>query len=165
MRPGIVAEWPRTSLTTLTGRNLPKIRRPRAHEPSIINERTNASRNVGALKAKALAEHLRECATAARFNALPVVAAVYEEAGFRAALDCDVLFSCVDRPWGRHVLNLVAYAHLIPVLDGGIRVRTNRFGKLAAADWRAHTATIGRPCLQCIGQHDTGLVQMEREWH
>ena len=44
MRPGIVAEWPRTSLTTLTGRNLPKIRRPRAHEPSIINERTNASR-------------------------------------------------------------------------------------------------------------------------
>jgi hypothetical protein len=119
--------------------------------------------NVGALKAKALAEHLRECATAARFDALSVMAAVYEDAGFRAALDCDVLFSCVDRPWGRHVLNLIAYAHLIPVIDGGISVRTNRHEELAAADWRAHTVTVGHQCMQCMGQYDAGLVQLERE--
>lgn len=119
--------------------------------------------NVGALKAEALAGHLGECATAARFDALPVVAAVYEDAGFRAALDCDILFSCVDRPWGRHVLNLIAYAHLIPVIDGGISVRTNRHEELAAADWRAHTVTVGHQCMQCMGQYDAGLVQLERE--
>lgn len=120
-------------------------------------------RDIGRLKVGVLANYLRERATAANFKVYPVEAAVYEEKGYRAALDCDLLFSCVDRPWGRHVLNLIAFSHLIPVIDGGIRVRANRLGKLAAADWRAHTATIGRPCLQCLGQYDPGHVQLERE--
>ncbi len=126
-----------------------------------LNYATRA--DIGRLKVEVLAEHLRARATAERFNVASVAAAVYEEEGYRAALDCDVLFSCVDRPWGRHVLNLIAYSHLIPVVDGGIRARTNRLGKLAAADWRAHTATIGRPCLQCLGQYDPCYVQLERE--
>ncbi len=121
------------------------------------------AKEVGSLKAEKLAEHLRECATAERFTADPIIAAVYEEAGYRAALDCDILISCVDRPWGRQVLNLIAYAHLIPVVDGGISVRTNRNGELVKADWRAHTATPGRKCLECIGQYDSGLVATERE--
>lgn len=121
--------------------------------------------NVGQFKAQALTDHLRPRATADKFDALPVVAAVYQEEGFRATLDCDVLFSCVDRPWGRHVLNLIAYAHLIPVIDAGISVRSNRKGELAAADWRAHVVTVGRRCLECIGQYDSGLVQLERDGH
>jgi hypothetical protein len=120
-------------------------------------------RDVGASKVALLAEHLRLRATAEPFLVRPIDAAVYEELGFRAALDCDVLFSCVDRPWGRHVLNFIANAHLVPVVDGGIYVRRNRLGQIAAADWRAHTATIGRACLQCVGQYDPGLVQLERD--
>jgi molybdopterin/thiamine biosynthesis adenylyltransferase len=121
------------------------------------------ARDVGRLKVDVLAEFLHERATASSFRVEPVALAVYEEEGYRAALDCDLLFACVDRPWGRYILNLIAYSHLIPVVDGGIRARTNRFNKLVAADWRAHTATIGRPCLQCLGQYDPGHVQMERE--
>jgi molybdopterin/thiamine biosynthesis adenylyltransferase len=119
--------------------------------------------DIGELKVDVLAKHLAARATADPFRVEPIVAAVYEEEGFRAALDCDILFSCVDRPWGRYILNLIAFAHLIPVIDGGIAVRTNRLDKLAAADWRAHTATFGRPCLQCLRQYDPGLVQTERE--
>ena len=119
--------------------------------------------DVGRLKVETQAEYLRARATADPFGVEPINAAVFEEEGFRAALDCDVLFACVDRPWGRYIMNLIAYAHLIPVIDGGIMVRCNRHGKLVAADWKAHAATIGRPCLQCLAQYDPGLVQTERE--
>src|SRR5260370_23073423 len=111
-------------------------------------------RDIGRLKVEVLADYLRERATAANFRVCPVEAAVYEEKGYRAALDCDFLFSCVDRPWGRHVLNLTAYSHLIPVIDGGIRARANRFVKLAAADWRAQTGTIGGARLSWSAQND-----------
>jgi len=131
------------------------------HNLDRLNYATGA--DVGRLKVEALARHLQPRATANHCRIDRIAAPVYEEEAFRKALDCDVLFSCVDRPWGRHVLNFIAYAHLIPVIDGGIRVSRNRLGKLAAADWRAHTATVGRPCLQCLGQYDPGLVQTERE--
>lgn len=119
--------------------------------------------DIGHLKVNVMAKHLTARATASTWRVEPIVDAVYTGTGFRAALDCDVLFSCVDRPWGRYVLNLIAYAHLIPVFDGGISVRMNRLGKIAAADWKAITAAPGRQCLQCAGQYDPGLVQMERE--
>ncbi len=133
-------------------------------------ERLNLDRQLGAVPADVEASRSKvdlahagflSSATAQNPTAICVEAAVTEPEGFAAALDCDVIFSCVDRPWGRQVLNHIAYAHLIPVIDGGIVVRT-RDGKFRGAEWSIRTAGPGRCCLQCCGQYDPGLVDSER---
>jgi len=106
---------------------------------------------------------LRHAATAEKpFHEL-FEASVCEPAGLEAVLDFDVVFSCTDRPWPRHVLNTVAYADLIPVIDGGLRLEPRPEGGMRNAYWRSQVVTAGRPCLVCIGQYDPAHVQLERD--
>jgi molybdopterin-synthase adenylyltransferase len=117
-------------------------------------------RDIGRYKVDVAADHAQRCATAARLQVDRTVASIYEEKGYRTALDCDYLFCCVDRPWGRRVLNHIAYAHLIPVTNGGILVRL-RGGKMVGTDWHVHTVSPGRRCMECWKAYDPSDVALE----
>lgn len=89
--------------------------------------------------------------TAVRLDLRSLTENVLTSKGLAAALDCDVLISCVDRPWPRFLLNDIAYAHLIPVIDGGIAARVKPDETPLHVDWRIHTVGPDNACLVCLG--------------
>lgn len=104
-------------------------------------------------KAEVARRLVLENATAADLDLRIWDHSVCEPDGARHALDFDLIFCCVDRPWPRAVLNLLAYSDLVPVIDGGIAVdvRPDDDG-MRNATWRSHVIRPGRPCLVCNDQ-------------
>jgi molybdopterin/thiamine biosynthesis adenylyltransferase len=119
--------------------------------------------DVGKSKVSVAAGRLRKNATAKNFQVIETEYSVIESNGFREILNCDLIFSCVDRPWPRSILNGIAHAHLIPVIDGGIIVKVGARGNLQGADWRAHTIAPGRRCMECLEQYCPSDVALERD--
>jgi hypothetical protein len=118
---------------------------------------------LGRSKVRTLGRAIRRSATDRNFRVTEVMHSAVEVEGFRAALDCDVLFSCVDRPLGRSVLNFISFAHLIPVIDGGIRIEVDASQQMKAADWKIQTSSPRRRCLECVGQYTPAMASLERE--
>lgn len=117
-------------------------------------------KDIGKLKVNVARRQIKQSSTASRLHVNSVPYSIAEEQGYRAALDCDVLFSCVDRPRARQILNHLAYAHLIPVIDGGIQVRFKN-GTFSGVDWQLQTAGPGRPCLECLGAFNSNDASTE----
>jgi molybdopterin-synthase adenylyltransferase len=122
---------------------------------------TSTDAALKASKVQVLARGLQSSATAGSVNITAIDGSIVEPDLFSRALDADLIFCCVDRPWPRAVLNFIAYAHLIPVVDGGVQVHAEQ-NVLRGAEWGAHVAAPGRRCLECLGQYNPGQVALER---
>ena len=119
-------------------------------------------RDIGKLKVDLAAQSMRRHSTSKRIEITTFPLSVHNRAAYGAALDCDIIFSCVDRPIPRDVLNYIAQAHLIPVIDGGVDVETDRrTDRFFSAHWRAHIVTPYHQCLRCNGQYSSSSVVME----
>jgi len=116
--------------------------------------------NIGRYKVDVASEFMKGHATAENINIKALPASVHHEQGYYEALDCDFLFSCVDRPVARDVLNFIAFAHLIPVIDGGVSATINGDGDFYA-HWRSHLITPYHQCLRCNKQYTTSDVVTE----
>jgi hypothetical protein len=83
--------------------------------------------------------------------------------GLAHALDHDIVFSCVDRPLPRALLNTIAYSDLIPVIDGGLTIETFPNGEMRSGSWRVHTLIPGRPCMLCSRQINQTDIQLDKQ--
>ena len=87
---------------------------------------------------------------------------IEHENAYLEALDCDLIFSCVDRPVARDVLNYVAFSHLIPVIEGGVAVDVHpTTAEFESARWRSHLVVPGHACIRCAGQYTSSDVLQE----
>jgi molybdopterin-synthase adenylyltransferase len=122
--------------------------------------RTDATH--GRLKVDVARRNAKRVATSPRLKIRSVAHSLLTADGLKAALDCDVLVACVDRPWPRHVLNTLAYSHLVPVMDGGILARVEN-ERLVHVTWRIHSVGPGRACLVCLGALDRGDIGLDMD--
>ena len=120
------------------------------------------TKDVGELKVNVAERTMRRHATSQKIHITALPISVHDKLAYLAALDCDILFSCVDRPVARDVLNYIAQAHLIPVIDGGVAIETDKQRDcLFSAHWRAHIVTPYHQCMRCNGQYNSSMVVME----
>lgn len=125
---------------------------------------TRVDASVRRLKVEVGARLARESSTAPQFEVRPIEGSVVEAEYIPDLLDCDVILNGADSPWARQVLDHLAYAHLIPVINGGTEFRTDtsarqvRWGKSDV-----NLAGPGLPCLQCQGSYDLRAVTEAQE--
>ncbi|MBI2417415.1 MAG: ThiF family adenylyltransferase [Ignavibacteriales bacterium] len=121
------------------------------------------SSHIGLLKSNVFCEILNKNRLFPGQRVTSVPYSIVEKEGFESAIDCDIVFSCVDRPWPRFILNMIAYAYLIPVIDGGISASINSKGtNLYDARSRTFTVTPTKRCMKCMGQYRPEDVSLEQ---
>ena len=75
--------------------------------------------DIGNYKVEIARKFIEKHSTSGSPNITSLPISVHCFKAYSEILDCDFLFSCVDRPVARDVLNFISYTHLIPVVDGG----------------------------------------------
>ncbi len=135
--------------------------------------RENLNRSQGATREDAerhapkvhVAERLaRMSATCPEFDVVAVRGSVVEAETIPYLLDCDIILNAADSPWARQVLDHIAFAHLIPVVDGGtLLVGDVESGNLVAGKSQVSTSIPHEQCLACAGSYTLDGVTEAQE--
>ena len=119
-------------------------------------------RCIGRLKVDVVKSHIAAHSTSESVRIRAIPHGIEYEMAYREALDCDLLLSCVDRPVPRDVLNYIAIASGIPVIDAGVAVDVDPMNRtFESARWRSHLVIPGSACLRCTGQYSSSDVVAE----
>ena len=115
---------------------------------------------LGVRKAEVAADHFCRVSTARRPVVRPVPLSIRTERAYRLAADADVIVCCVDNAEAREVLNHVAYANCLPLIDGGVLVESRE--RLLSAKWCVHLVGPDMRCLRCRGRYTSSDARDER---
>jgi molybdopterin/thiamine biosynthesis adenylyltransferase len=133
----------------------------------------NFNRSQGATRAESKSQSPKvgvysriaaEAATAPNFHVAKYRESVAETDGLRPLLDCDLILAAADDAFARQVLDHAAYAHLIPIVDGGTALVANPLTlQLQAGKSQIVSAGPGHACLECQGVYTQEEATVARE--
>jgi molybdopterin-synthase adenylyltransferase len=121
-----------------------------------------SKKDIGKYKVEVISKAIKKSSSINNVEFHHISKTLADEEAYLGALDCDVIFCCVDKPWARYILNHIAYAHLIPVINGGILAEVKK-DELKFADWELSIIAPDRPCMQCLGVYTSSDVILEKE--
>jgi ThiF family len=135
--------------------------------PDVANRTQGATRADGAslrLKVHIAARNARRGATAPKFRVTTASASVVEAETIPLLLDCDVIINAADSAWARQVLDHLAFAHLIPVVNGGTTLSGDpETGRLVAGKSEVSATGPGQPCSECANVYSIREVTEAQE--
>lgn len=132
----------------------------------------NLNRSQGATRREAAAHKLKvhvarrvahAAATAPSFEFTAIDGSVVEATTIPRLLDCDIILNAADSPWARQVLDHLAFAHLIPVVQGGTVLKGDPRGRVVAGKSEVSATGPGHPCSECAGVYTRREVTEAQE--
>ena len=121
---------------------------PDTVEPRNLNRIVNsqqADASAGVPKVLMLKQRATEIGLGTRVTA--VAESILDPDAVREIAACDIVFGCVDSAEGRHVLNMVTAAYLIPYFDVGVHLEADGKGGVSHAVAAAHYLLPGESLL------------------
>ncbi len=104
----------------------------------------------GLLKVDILKEGIESSGLGCSIIAIPE--SVTSQSSLDVLRSADVIFGCVDKGVPRQLLSKFALQYLIPYIDVGTEIGTDKTGKnIVSLDARVSYVAPGRPCLMCTG--------------
>ncbi len=137
-------------------------------EPDVLS-RSNLSRVYGSQeshfgdkspprKVQVVAGHLRSIRPGARVLGIDENVLLPDTAA--RLLDRDVIFLCTDEHWGRSLVNQIAYQYMIPTINVGFRIDSDK-ERITGGTGVLHVVRPGRPCLWCYEYLNADVIRAE----
>jgi len=146
-------------LVRLGVRNLLLVDPDRLSASNITRVYGSTAEHVGVEKVQALSEHLARIAPDMRCETLASMVTLEPIA--QRLISSDVVFGCTDDNAGRLVLSRLATYFMVPVIDCGVLLSSDRDDQLTGIYGRVTTLTQGQACLVCRNRIDVRRAAAE----
>lgn len=112
------------------------------------------------LKVDVLQSHINEVDIGTQVLTYPCAFQESEKA-LEELSTCDVIFGCVDSIEGRHYLNLISTAYLVPLIDVGVKLVADGKGNVDSIIGNIHYLTPGYQTLEERGVYSWDMLSAE----